>query len=84
MDNVVSFLAKYKNLTPPEESTKKIIVEAIKHECGITLEKKDVSLKQGGVFLKCHPAVRSELLRCVPKIISTLSREYNIRLSYIR
>ena len=84
MDSVVSFLAKYKNLTPPEESAKKIILETIKDECGINLKTKDVSMKQGGVFLSCHPAVRSELIRCVPRIISTLQKEHNIRLSYIR
>ncbi len=84
MDSVVTFLSKYKNLKPPEESTKKIILQIIKDECGLCLEKKDVSLKQGGVFLTCHPAVRSELIRCVPRILNTLQKDHNIRLSYIR
>jgi len=84
MDLIKGFLDKYKNLAPPDASTKKLLSEIIHKECGITISSKSIHVKYGGVNLRCHPAERSEIVRCAPQILSVLQYEYNIRLSYIR
>ena len=84
MDNVVHFLARYKKLKPPHASTIKLVAQTIKDECGISIKEKDITLKRGGVVVTCHPTVRSELLRYVPKVLTTLFEKHNVRISYIR
>jgi hypothetical protein len=84
MEGLLKYLSRYKNLTPPHASAKKIFVKTIQDECGITLAEEDVSVKKGGVVMSCHPTVRSELLRYAPYIIEVLHKKHNIRILYIR
>lgn len=84
MDELVKYLARYKNLQPPQASKVKLVIQAVQDECGVTLIEKNVSIRRGGVVLSCHPTVRSELLQCAPQIITTLHKKYNLRVSFIR
>lgn len=84
MQNIFTYLSKYKNLIPPEESKKKIIIQSIQDECGIKVSKKEISLRGGGVTLTCHPTIKSELSQCAPRVINTLLTQHNIRISFIR
>ncbi len=84
MELASSYLAKYARLEPPQASTKKLLVQVIRDECGITLTERSVSLSRGGAILSCHPTERSELARCVPQILTLLQHEHNVRLSFIR
>jgi hypothetical protein len=84
MDTVSQFLAKYKQLAPPERTMLKFVQSVVYSECGITLEDAELKLSRGGVLLNCHPTVRSEIVRYTPHILSTLHRTHNIRLSFIR
>jgi hypothetical protein len=78
------YLARYKNLEPPQTSTVKLLIQTIRDECGITLTEKEVALSRGGAVISCHPVVRSELLQYASQVITTLHKKHNIRLSYIR
>ncbi len=84
MDCLVNFLDKYKSLKPPHESTIKMLIEAIKDECGVSVDYSDVKISRGGAIISCHPAVRSEIIRNSSYIIKTLNSKYNIRLSFLR
>ena len=84
MEGIFKYLSRYKNLTPPNASAIKLLIETIHSEYGILLEESNITFKRGGVLLSCHPAVRSEVVRSAPTIISILYKKHNVRLSYIR
>ncbi|HCC05566.1 TPA: hypothetical protein DEP58_04700 [Patescibacteria group bacterium] len=84
MEELKTYLARYKNLKAPHASTIKLLIQTVNDECGITLIEKNVSIRQGGVVLSCHPTVRSELLQNSTHIISLLHKKYNVRISFIR
>jgi hypothetical protein len=84
MDTIFKYLSRYKNLTPPEASKKKIVIQVIQDECGIQITEKEIQIKREGVLLSCHPTVRSELTRCAPRVIHTLLKKHNVRISFIR
>ena len=84
MEVLQAYLAKYKNLTPPEASKIRCIAKVIENECGILLPESTLLLRRGGVFAECHPAIKSELSRHAGAIIHTLHSEYQIRITFIR
>ena len=84
MEELRTYLTRYKNLKPPHASTIKLLIETVGDECGITLTEKNISIRQGGVVLSCHPTVRSELLQNSTHIITLLHKKYNVRISFIR
>lgn len=84
MDDVGKYLRKYSTLVPPEGTKKKLLIELFRNECGITLTEKQIRLQGQGIFLDCHPAVRGEIQRLAPHIITTLLERYNTRIAFIR
>jgi hypothetical protein len=84
MYELQQYLQKYRTLAPPEASVRKVLLSVLKDECGLEFEEQSFTLQQGGVFVSCHPTVRSELLRMAPRILNTLHHVHNIRLSFIR
>ena len=55
------FLAKFQRLTPPNDAIKKVVVEAVRSVVGVPLEKKDVSLTNGIVFVRCSSIAKSAI-----------------------
>jgi len=84
MEELHTYLRKYQTLKPPQQSKIKLFLQVVYDECGITLTEKVVSLTRGGVSVRCHPTVRSELMQCAPKVLATLHKEHNIHLAFIR
>lgn len=84
MEGIKKYLKRHTGLTPPQASAKRLCIEAIQDECGISLEEKEITIRNGGVHLSCHPTVRSEVVHNAPSILSTLCQKHNVRISYIR
>lgn len=84
MNDLSKYLDRYRNLTPPNASTIKLLVKTIHDECGVDLTESSVSLHRGSAVVSCHPAVRSEVVRCAPQVITTLQKKHGIRLTSIR
>jgi hypothetical protein len=84
MQTIKGLFQKYAHLAPPESSKKKVVVQAVKKECGITLSEDDVRLSSGGVFLGCHPIERAEILRSAPQVLTRLRDDYSVYMSFIR
>ncbi len=84
MEGIKKYLRRHKGLVPPQESAKRLCIEIIQNECGISLGEKELSIRNGGVHLSCHPTVRSEVIHNAPIILSTLCQKHNVRISYIR
>ncbi len=84
MDELSSYLDKYKHLVPPEASKSKVLIDVVYKECGIALKEGDIKIVHNGVHLTCHPTVRSELSRCTPQILKALHKQHNIHFAFIR
>ena len=84
MNGLQKYLDKYKALAPPETSKCKILAAIIRDECGVTVEEKEISIRGGGVYLKCHPALKGEIRMCAPRILSALHQHHSIHISFIR
>jgi hypothetical protein len=84
MDDIGKYLRKYATLTPPQGTKKKLLAELFRSECGVTLSENQIRLQKEGVFLDCHPAVRTEIQRHAPHLISILLERHNTRITFIR
>jgi len=84
MRELQNFLARYKNLTPPEGSKKKVLIETLYRECGVSFKEKDLTFRGGGVTLSCHPITRSEVIQCAPRVLEVLYKEHGIHIAFIR
>lgn len=54
-------LLKFRNVTPPDGILKSAIIEILKTEFGIHIEKKHISVKNNNVFLFLPSVVKNEL-----------------------
>jgi hypothetical protein len=84
MKELLTYLSKYKNLVPPQASKKKVLTALFRDECGVNISEKEIVLSRGGVHLKCHPTVRTEIAHCAPRILSILHKEHGLHFGYIR
>jgi hypothetical protein len=84
MQTIKGLFQKYATLTPPEGSKKRVVIEMVKKECGITVQECDIRIGNGGVFLSCHPIERAEIMRSSPTILQRLRDEYAVYVSFIR
>ena len=84
MEVLQQYLLKYKKLAPPQATKAKLIAKVIQDECGVSLDSETITVRRGGATLSCHPTVRSEVVRCVPRVLEVLQRDHNVRLSFIR
>jgi hypothetical protein len=58
-----ALLERFKNLTPPDASIRKAVVQAVKEVCGIDLSEKDVSVNGQTISISIRPAARGELFQ---------------------
>jgi hypothetical protein len=72
MQNINSYLDKFKNLAVPNESIRKDVAGIIKNEIGIDLEIKDISIKNMVAYIKGGSAVKSEIFLRKKKILEKI------------
>lgn len=84
MNGLGSYLDKYKHIKAPESSKRKVLVEVVRTECGISLKESEVMITRGGIRLACHPTVRSEIARHTPNILNILHKQHGIHVAFIQ
>ena len=84
MDNAAKFLERYLKLSPPQSTKKKLLIKTIQDECGVSITEDQIKLHKEGVFLNCHPIIKTEIVRNQQGIISALHNHHNTRISFIR
>jgi hypothetical protein len=60
-NSIKFFLEKYKKLTPPDDSVRTEFARVVKKILDIELDKKDISVRNGTLYVKAQPALKSEL-----------------------
>lgn len=61
MFSISDYLKKFKNLTPPESSIKQAVVISIDSALGVELDASDIEINRNKIYLKAHPAIKSEV-----------------------
>ena len=72
MIEIKDILAKFSNLLISEELKKEIISGVVFKNTGIKIQKEDIKIKNGTLFLNTKPINKNEILLKKEKIISEL------------
>ena len=61
MDGIKLYLERFKNLRPPDDQLKTLLVGIIKDECGVVLDKKNLVVSNWSLFIKAPAAAKNEV-----------------------
>lgn len=61
MEQISFFLERFKTLGLDSSLVKEAFIETVRKNLKITLSKEDVEVRDGTVYVKAHPALKSEL-----------------------
>lgn len=73
MFNISIYLDKFKNIESKSSGLKNSIIDSINKILKINIDKKDVEIRNGVVYLKVNPVVRNEIFINKVNIIKELS-----------
>lgn len=82
--NLGDFLNIFKNLLSHEELLREDILSSIKKHTDISLDKKQISIKNSICSIECHPALRSEIFLKKNDIMKSLRESTHKKISDIR
>lgn len=72
MFNISDYLAKFKNITPPDKFVKDELVVVVKDVVGIDIEKSDIDVRNGTIFLSIDPIVKNEIFLKKAEVLESL------------
>ena len=75
MKNLQDFLEKFKKFTPPDDTIRTEFVRLVKEIAGFDLEKKDVTLKNGTLYIVAHDSGTKSHLFMYKKPLLTAMKE---------
>jgi len=78
MDLISTFL-KNKNITPPDETVRLRFVEIVKSKLKTELLIKDVFVRNFVLYIKCSPAVKSEIFMNKRYILDDLKEVFGLK-----
>lgn len=61
MEKITHLLTKYEHITPPDGALRKVVAEAIKEVCHITIPQKHIRVTRDNVYLMVDPAIKSKV-----------------------
>lgn len=69
------YLRKFKNLTPPDDFTRKKVCEVVQKNTNIDLLVENVKVKRGVIFIKENNTLKNSLFLKKRKILDDLQKE---------
>lgn len=82
--NLSDFLNVFKHLLSHEEIIREDIIESIKNHTGVSLEKKQLTIKNSVCEINCHPALKNEIFLKKKIIMNSLKETTHKKISDIR
>jgi len=73
--NIGDYLAKFKNLSSPDTFIKTKCIKVIQDEFKITLQKNDISVSGGVLYIKTRGALKSEIYMRKATLLRALEKE---------
>lgn len=75
MQNISNLLERFKKIKIPNETVRKEILEIIKYTTGADVDFKNISVKEGIVYIKLAGAAKSEIFLNKKKILERIKSE---------
>ena len=76
MNSIKNLLSKYKVITPPDDAVRSCVVKILKDEINLDINKSEIRVSVGTVFVNADPAYKSEILRLKIRILELLKAEF--------
>ncbi len=61
MNNLTTFLEKFKKFAPPDDAVRTQFIVLVKEIADLDIEKSEVKVRNGTIFVVADPAAKSEL-----------------------
>ncbi len=75
MRNIDNFLARFKNITPPDYEVRTAVAETIKQVVGVDIDVALITVAHGAVHIKEGSVVKTEILLHTDTIMSELEKK---------
>lgn len=84
MFNIGNFLEKFKNIAAPDKFVKDVLIIVIKDAVGVEVEKDDISVRNGTIFLSIDPVIKNEIILKKNEIMKNLTKKLSTYKKTIR
>jgi hypothetical protein len=75
MFNISDYLSKFKNITPPDKFVKDELVSVVKDVVGVDIEKGDIDVRNGTVFISTDPIIKNEIFLRKKQVMENLKEK---------
>ena len=62
MKKLQLLLDRFLNITPPNHAVRNAVVDVVRVKINIVLDRSDISVREGVVYIKARPIIKSEIL----------------------
>lgn len=77
MWNISRYLHKFKNLTPKQDEVRESIINILKEDYNIEIDKENISYRNKKVFISTHPLIKNEIFINKKKLLDRI-KEKNV------
>lgn len=84
MENITSFLQKFKKILSSQGAHAYVFIEIVKDELDIKLQKKDVSVRGNVIYVRVSPASKNTIFLKKKKILDLLTEQAGRHVTDIR
>lgn len=84
MFNIATYLEKFKKIGFTESSDKEAIVGVLQTKIGIKIEKKDIRIQNGIVYIQTHPLAKNQIYIKKTALLGELSSKLSKPISDIK
>ena len=82
LDPLNSFFSRFKHITPPDEFIRKKVCDFVLEKFKIQIKIKDVSIRNGVIYLSVKPTLKSEVFIRKEELLSYIKEKTNIKTLY--
>lgn len=84
MFNISDYLSKFKNITPPDKFVKDELVSVVKDVAGIDIEKENIDVRNGTVFISTDPLIKNEIFLRKKEVLESLREKLKVYKKTVR
>ena len=84
MFNISDYLSKFKNITPPDKFVKDELVVVVKDVVGVDIEKEDIDVRNGTVFISTDPLIKNEIFLKKSEVLESLREKLKVYKKTVR
>ncbi|MBL7045363.1 MAG: hypothetical protein ISR98_02075 [Parcubacteria group bacterium] len=84
MFNISDYLAKFKNITPPDKFVKDELIAVVKEVAGIDIEKSNIDVRNGTIFLSLDPLIKNEIFLKKNEVLESLKEKLKVYKKTVR